>query len=203
MSHIARPQASLAANRRPTDTARHKDNAPEDHMAHTLEAFAAACHDILMADPGPPGRERVCDLLEQALKDENFVAETLGGDDLPERKIIYQDPDLGFCILAHVYKDAKQSPPHDHGPTWAIYGQAAGETLMTDWALVEKATPDKTGTVTHVRDYKLSPGMAKVYNEGDLHSPRRDGPTKLIRFEGVDVTKIKRYPYRAVETATA
>jgi hypothetical protein len=57
--------------------------------------------------------------------------------------------------------------------------------------------------VRHVRDYKLSPGMAKVYNEGDLHSPRRDGPTKLIRFEGEDVTKIKRLAYRAVEQATA
>jgi predicted metal-dependent enzyme (double-stranded beta helix superfamily) len=171
-------------------------------MAHTLEAFAAACHDMLDADPGPPGRERVCALLEDVLRDQAFVAKYLG-DDGPERKIIYQDPDLGFCILAHVYKDAKQSPPHDHGPTWAIYGQAAGETMMTDWALVEKATAEKTGTVKHVRDYKLTPGMAKVYNEGDLHSPRRDGPTKLIRFEGVDVTKIKRYPYRAIETADA
>jgi len=45
--------------------------------------------------------------------------------------------------------------------------------------------------------------MAKVYNEGDLHSPRRDGPTKLIRFEGEDVTKITRLSYRAVETASA
>jgi len=117
--------------------------------------------------------------------------------------MLYQDPELGFCILAHVYHDAKQSPPHDHGPTWAIYGQAAGETLMTDWALVEPATPEHPGKVRHVRDYGLTPGMAKVYNEGDLHSPRRDGPTKLIRFEGEDVTKIKRLAYRAVETATA
>jgi hypothetical protein len=26
-----------------------------------------------------------------------------------------------------------------------------------------------------------TPGMAHVDHEGDLHSPRRDGPTKLIR----------------------
>ena len=37
--------------------------------------------------------------------------------------------------------------------------------------------------------------MAYVYNEGDLHSPRRDGPTRLIRIEGRDVTKIRRYAY--------
>ena len=171
-------------------------------MAHKLDDFAAACHDMLTADPGPPGRERVCGLLEDVLKDQDFIATHLG-DDVPERKVIYQDPELGFCILAHVYHGAKQSPPHDHGPTWAIYGQAAGETMMTDWALVEAATPDVPGKVRHVRDYSLTPGMAKVYNEGDLHSPRRDGPTKLIRFEGTDVTKINRLAYRAVETAEA
>jgi hypothetical protein len=26
--------------------------------------------------------------------------------------------------------------------------------------------------------------MAKAYNEGDIHSPRRDGATRLIRIEG-------------------
>jgi len=170
-------------------------------MAHSLEAFAAACHEMLTADPGPPGRERVCALLEDVLRDRAFVARHLG-DEVPERQMLYQDPELGFCILAHVYHDAKQSPPHDHGPTWAIYGQAAGETLMTDWALVEKATPDHPGTVRRVCDYKLIPGMAKVYNEGDLHSPRRDGPTRLIRFEGTDVTKFKRLAYREVESAS-
>ncbi|MBS0561395.1 MAG: hypothetical protein JSR21_15210 [Proteobacteria bacterium] len=171
-------------------------------MAHTLESFAAACHDILTADPGPAGRERVCTLLREVLTDKAFVAANLG-DGTPERKILYQDPQLGFCILAHAYTGAKESPPHDHGPTWAIYGQAAGETVMTDWALVEKPKGDTPGTVRRVRDYVLTPGMAMVYNEGDLHSPRRSGPTKLIRFEGIDVSKIKRDAYRPVEAATA
>ena len=34
--------------------------------------------------------------------------------------------------------------------------------------------------------------MAHLYNEGDLHSPRRDGDTRLIRIEGTDLTKVKR-----------
>ena len=43
-----------------------------------------------------------------------------------------------------------------------------------------------------MRDYKLRPGDAYVYNEGDLHSPRRDGATRLIRIEGKNVETIKR-----------
>ncbi|HTT79729.1 MAG TPA: hypothetical protein VMF86_08640, partial [Stellaceae bacterium] len=108
---------------------------------------------------------------------------------------LFEDPQLGFCILGHVYHGAKQSAPHDHGPTWAIYGQAEGETVMSDWALVSPASEQATGKVSHVRDYALQPGAAYVYNEGDLHSPRRDASTKLIRIEGRNVEKIRRYPY--------
>ena len=91
------------------------------------------------------------------------------------------------CILAHVYRDAKESAPHDHGPTWAIYGQAFGETVMSDWDKLAPASEQEPGKVRLRRQYTLTPGMAYVYNEGDLHSPRRDGPTRLIRIEGRDV----------------
>jgi hypothetical protein len=91
-----------------------------------------------------------------------------------------------------------KSQPHDHGPTWAIYGQAVGETIMTDWEKLSPASESQTGKVKHARDYTLKPGAAYVYNEGDLHSPRRDASTKLIRIEGRNVEKIRRFPYEAV-----
>lgn len=163
-------------------------------MGYTLEQFSDACHHILTRDAGPAGRAKVCALLEDVLKDEAFIADHLG-DDTPERKILYQDPQLGFCILAHYYRNAKESPPHDHGPSWAIYGQAVGETVMSDFALVEPATEDKPGKIRYLRSYPLRPGMAHLYNEGDLHSPRRDRSTRLIRIEGTDMTKVRRLSY--------
>ena len=166
-------------------------------MAYTLEQFSADCHRILAADPGPEGRKKVCELVSRACTDGEFVARHLP-DNAPDRKILYEDPTLGFCILGHVYHGAKQSAPHDHGPTWAIYGQAQGETIMTDWDLVSPASEAQPGKVRHVRDYTLTPGHAYVYNEGDLHSPRREGSTKLIRIEGRNVEKIRRYPYERV-----
>src|SRR5438445_5963754 len=150
-----------------------------------------------MADDAAPGRRKMlCIVLEVVLNDE-AVAATLV-DEVPERKILYEDPKLGFCILAHVYNGKKESNPHDHGPSWAIYGQARGETVMSDWALVEKATPDKPGKVRLVTSYTLKPGMAHVYNEGDLHSPRREGATRLIRIEGTNMDKVKRLAYERV-----
>ena len=163
-------------------------------MGYTLEQFSTECHRILAEDPGVEGRKKVCALVQDVLKDENFVSTHLH-DGVPERKILYEDPTLGFCILAHNYSGAKESQPHDHGPSWAIYGQARGETVMSDWTVLEPATEAKAGRVKHTRSYPLKPGDAHVYNEGDVHSPRRDGATKLIRIEGTNMSKVKRLSF--------
>jgi hypothetical protein len=166
-------------------------------VSHTLETFAAQCHDLIKAEPGPAGRKKVCALLSQVLADEQFVAKYVDPNK-EERKILYQDPEFGFCILAHSYDGPKVSDPHDHAHSWAIYGQARGETAMNDWSLLEKASEKVPGKVKHVRTYKLTPGVAHLYNEGDLHSPSRASSTKLIRIEGTDMTKVKRFKYVAV-----
>ncbi len=164
-------------------------------MPHTIDTFAARCRDLLKAEPGPAGRRKVCALLAEVLKDDAFVARHLT-EKTPEREVLYEDPELGFCILAHHYRGPKVSPPHDHGPSWAIYGQALGETEMSDYELLEPATPDKPGTVRKTRTYKLTPGVAHVYNEGELHSPARTASTRLIRIEGVNMEKVRRLKYR-------
>ena len=155
-------------------------------MAHTVTQLANEFRAALKSQPGPAGREKVCKLLKEVLVDQDFIKATFD-DNTPERKILHEDPELGFCILAHQYKGPKESPPHDHGPSWAIYGQVAGETAMSDWELVSPASPDKPGKVKHKTKYKLTPGVAHVYNEGDLHSPSRAVPTRLIRLEGTNM----------------
>lgn len=165
-------------------------------MPQTLEQFAAKCRDILKAEPGPAGREKVCAALRDVLKDDAFVRQHLD-DKTSERELLYEDPELGFCILAHHYQGPKVSPPHDHGPSWAIYGQARGETEMSDYELLDPATADQPGKVRKIRTYKLTPGVAHVYNEGDLHSPTRTASTRLIRIEGVNMEKVRRLKYQA------
>jgi predicted metal-dependent enzyme (double-stranded beta helix superfamily) len=107
-------------------------------MANTIETFAAKARDILKRENNPAGRDKVRALLQDYLKDEDFVAKCLT-ENTPERKILYEDPELGFCVLAHRYTGPKESPPHDHGPSWAIYGQARGETQMSDYELLRRA----------------------------------------------------------------
>ena len=163
-----------------------------------LAALARDFHDYLAADNGPGGREKMVERLKPVLTDADFVATHFEG--AGTRKVLYEDPEFGFCILAHNYEGAAESKPHDHGAYWAIYGQAEGETEMTEWEVVEPASEDKPGKVKARTVYTMTPGTAYLYNEGILHSPRRAGATRLIRIEGRDMSGIKRLSYEAVES---
>ena len=166
-------------------------------MGYTVAQLGSDFRAALKAQPGPAGREKVCEILKKALVDKDFVKANFD-DNTPERKILYEDPELGFCILAHQYKGPKESSPHDHAHSWAIYGQVEGETMMSDWDLVSPASADKAGKVKHKKKYSLTPGIAHVYNEGDLHSPSRAGATRLIRIEGTNMEKVKRHKFEPV-----
>ena len=87
--------------------------------------------------------------------------------------------------------------PHDHGESWAIYGQASEVTEMTDWKIVEKAEGDKPNLVEPVRTYTMKPGDQHLYDVHDVHSPRRDGPCRLIRIEGKNLDRVKRSNIKA------
>ena len=153
-------------------------------MAYELQQLAADCREALRLDPGPAGREEVRRLVERACADADFVKTHLGPENEDPRKILYEDPDLGFCIITHAYRSMTDSRPHDHGPSWAIYGQAVGETEMVDWREVSP------GRVEEAKRYRLRPGDAWVYQEGDIHSPLRAGETRLLRVEGVNMDHV-------------
>ena len=93
-------------------------------MGYTLEELSADCRAAMDRDSGPAGRDEVRKCIEKACADREFVATYLGPDNTTPRQVIYEDDKHKFCILAHYYEGAKGSNPHDHGPSWAIYGQA-------------------------------------------------------------------------------
>jgi len=170
-------------------------------MAYKLEQFAKDCKIALERDPGPAGREAVRACVSKACLDEDFKAKYLSDENAPQRTILYEDPDLGFCICAHYYEGAKESTPHGHGGAWAIYGQAVGQTVMSEWKCIQEPDGDKPGLVEKVKDYAMNPGDAYVYNEDDLHSPSRADTTRLIRIEGQNLDNVKRLPYKEAAAA--
>ena len=80
--------------------------------------------------PGRAGRELAREKFEKLLVDPEFLADNLS-DDQPEGvRTLYEDPELEFCVLSYVAGGSRKSPPHDHGDSWAIYGQVDKHTDM-------------------------------------------------------------------------
>ena len=72
-------------------------------MPYTLDQFATDCRTALQDGDSPEAFEAVRQYVETALKDSDFVATHVPQDTEEPRRIIYEDPDLGFCICAHSY----------------------------------------------------------------------------------------------------
>jgi hypothetical protein len=172
-------------------------------MAYTLEQLAADIGRALRADPSSAGRRELCWFVSRSLRDPELVATHLkdrapGAD---PREILYEDPELGFCICGHVYDRPANGSPHDHGSSWAIYGQAAGLTEMTDWKIVEPGKDGKPSLAEPVRTYVMKPGDAHFYDVGDVHSPRREAAVRLIRIEGRNLDHVQRSNIKAARPA--
>jgi hypothetical protein len=168
-------------------------------MSYTLEALAADIHRELARDQSAAAKEAVSRHVSRALTDPEFLATHLkdkpAGSD--PREILYEDPQLGFCICGHVYPNKAIGSPHDHGSSWAIYGQATGVTEMTEWKIVEKGEGGKPSLVEPVKTYEMHPGDVQFYDVGAVHSPKREAPVKLIRVEGRNLDHVKRSNIKA------
>jgi len=161
-------------------------------MTYTLEQLSSDIKAALKADPGTAGKQAVCKLVSKVLRDHDFIAKHLNAADCKPRKVLYEDPELGFCICGHVYEMPAHGSPHDHGSSWAIYGVAVGDTEMTDWRIVKKGDGANPTLVEPERTYVMKPGDSHFYDVGVVHSPNRDTLTKLVRIEGSNLDRIKR-----------
>jgi hypothetical protein len=172
-------------------------------MSYTLEQLSADIRKALKADSGPAGKQAVCGLVSKALLDQEFIAKHLTADQCRPRKVLYEDPELGFCVCGHVYADASTGKPHDHGPSWAIYGVAVGDTEMVDWRIVKRGDGDAPHLVEPAKSYVMKPGDSHLYDVGAVHSPNRRGVTKLVRIEGENLDHVKRSNIKAAQEAAA
>ena len=167
-------------------------------MPYLLEDMAADCRAALADGETEAALDAVRACVERALGDPSFMEAHFGPANMANRSVLYEDPTLGFAICTHVYTGPALGDPHDHGPTWAIYGQAEGVTEMSDWRVVEPAQGDAPATVARTTVYRLTPGDVHIYPTGAVHAPLRKGPTKLLRVEGQNTDRITRTPMAAV-----
>jgi predicted metal-dependent enzyme (double-stranded beta helix superfamily) len=164
-------------------------------MGYTLEQFCTESREVMKKQPGDGGREIVRQKLEQLLADKDFIAEYCAPDKPKGTTLLYRDPELDFNVLCHRFNGGSKSPPHNHGSSWAIYGQAAGETDVVLWR--RKAHDAKTGhaELEIEQEYKLPTGKAGLFNPGVVHSVDFTDGSRYIRVTGTDLNKLDQDVY--------
>ena len=165
----------------------------EEHTwpTNSTSSFPTAA-DSLKRDPGPGGREQVRANLEKLLSNKDFVEKYCGDDVERGLKVLYEDPELKFQVLAHINDKARVSPPHDHGESWAIYGQAKLWTDMIEWKREDDGQDPKHAKLTPEKKYRLEPGRAGIYQDGKIHSIDYPDKSRFVRVTGVNLDKINR-----------
>lgn len=164
-------------------------------MAYTLEQFCTDCHDILTAEAGPAGREKLRQKLVDLLANPDFVKETFSDDMPPGRRELYHDPDTDVYVLAHVQKvRPERGTPHSHGTSWAIYGNARGDTDMIEWRRAN-AESDDHAELEVADHYVLAAGQARTYEPNVIHSTAHPEGAWVIRITGTDLDTLPRYRF--------
>ena len=164
-------------------------------MTYTLDQFCDEARAVLKADRGDDGREKIRRNLEQLLANEEFVAATCEPDAEHGVHKLYHDEETDFHVLAHIYQNGTESPPHDHGPSWAVYGQAVLNTVMTVWERKDDGSDEGHAVVEPAESYTLQPGMAGVFHPGQIHSIKFPDGARFVRVTGTDLATVAQARY--------
>ena len=164
-------------------------------MTYTLDAFTRDAHAALKANNSPAGREQVRVLLEKLLTNAQCVDEAVGPNAPMGTRKLYEDKELGFVVLAHINPKPHKSPPHDHGSSWAVYGQAVKYTDMSEYRRLDGDSDAGDAKLEKVKSYRLEPGRAGVYDVGAVHAIDYPEGSRFVRVTGRDLDHVRRLKY--------
>jgi predicted metal-dependent enzyme (double-stranded beta helix superfamily) len=164
-------------------------------MTYTLDAFVKDARQALSANNDSGGREQVRQLLEKLLANKTFVDEAVGPAAPMGTRKLYEDKDLGFVVLAHCNAKGHRSPPHDHGSSWAVYGQAIKYTDMSEYRRTDGGSDAGDAKLEKVKTYRLEPGHAGVYDVGAVHAIDYPEGSRFVRVTGRDLDYVRRLKY--------
>ena len=129
-------------------------------MACQLNQFIRDCRTILWRNiPGPKGREEVRTRLERLLQKRRLCPRALRGS-ATGLHVLYEDPELGFQVLAHMDRTKRACNAARSRQPWAIYSQPTHYTDMTEWEREDDGGDPDHAKLKPAKKYRLTPGHA-------------------------------------------
>lgn len=177
-------------------------------MGYSLDDFCADARAALAADKDSAGREQVRQHLEKLLADADFIAAHLGADREEGMRTVHQDEEQDFVVLTYKMGGPRTSPPHDHGNSWAVYGQVSEYTDMKVYDRTDGGAGAGSASVAENGGRRLNPGEAGLYDVGVIHSIDYPAGARFVRVTGKDLDYVPRLRYdtekgEAIEISSA
>lgn len=163
-------------------------------MAYALADFCSDLNAILK-EKGVEGVPELSEKLKKLLANPEFVAETFNDDTPKGKRTLYHDADSDAYVLAHVHHPGGRGTPHSHGESWAVYGNAEGYTIMTEWERANDETEDHVA-LRQSAHYRLGEGEARSYGPGTIHSTEHPEKAWVVRVTGTNLSDIPRYRFK-------
>ena len=160
-------------------------------MGYSLQDFCRDTRAVLKTGSSRAHVDKVKTHMEKLLVDAAFVKQYFGDDQPLGLQRIHIDP-TGFEVMTYRYNEARKSNPHDHGSSWAIYGQVFEYTEMIEWDRLDDGTNPEVAKLKPNPAYRLTPGKAGVYYANQLHSTATPVNTRYLRVTGTDLETIER-----------
>ena len=165
-------------------------------MAYTLDVFCRDCAASLRADPGPGGKEQIRQNLERLLGNQRLRRRALrpGCRASASMSSIATRSSAFACWPTSIGSRAARRP-HDHGSSWAIYGQATAYTDMTEYRRLDGACGPGHAELEVTRRYRLEPGHAGLYDVGAIHAIAFGEDARFVRVTGADLEQVPRLKF--------
>lgn len=164
-------------------------------MSYEFQDFIEDVRATLRRGQGRAEVEAVRAQLARLLSNPAFVARNCGAGATPGLHRIHVDAELGFEVLAYVNEKARKSPPHDHGASWAVYGQAVSHTDMTEYRRVDDGGVPGKAKLEETRRYRLNPGEVGIFLGREIHAIDYPADSRFVRVTGTNLDRIERNAY--------
>ncbi len=96
-----------------------------------------------------------------------------------ENLLFYEDPDYGFVINALIKGAGEDTPIHDHGAVWTLYGVLRGGETVRRYRRTDDDGDPGRAVLERVDTREVTPGYIDFVPPGEIHA-EYNGPRKTV-----------------------
>ena len=115
----------------------------------------------------------------------------------------YGLPGPGFWLMCSIQTDGQESPVHDHGVAWVIYGVYEGAIEQSKWRWFYKGEGEESTQIKQFGKFIQNDRTVAFFLPGEIHKTLNvaGGRSIVVRLESQKLDRITRYQYDPIDNS--